>query len=340
MKRVIVTAGEINCGLSFQRGHLFFRQVNRLRPSDRQIEFVCKDFEALTPSDLLYADLVIFMHPYHAHQAQFIHRVKSQYQIPVIVDLDDMLDNLPVDHPEYHTFKNCAVPEIIRSCDHLVTSTEYLRKHWGHLNKNISVIENQIDPRRVEGFEKSAKPYHSGFVIGWTGSQTHRPDLYNTGFIRGLRKFMRERDDVRAYFHILCPQTLLDEFGCRIIFNEQAVDYLDYPSMCFTYPFDVCAVPLYDHPFNHAKSDLRLLDMGQFRIPVIASNMSDWEKHHERVALCNNTPEDWYEAFKWAYETPKALNEMADKAHDYVMSERVVLKSVEKWETLFRVYLG
>lgn len=333
-KRILLVSGEIDNGLSFQRGHLFFRL---LRDS---YDFVCKDFDQLDHTDCLYADLIVIFHPYAAQVAQFIHRTRMQFGVPVICDLDDMTDNLPIDHPEYFSFKNGSVPDIIRLSDHIVVSTDVLKQHWGHLNKNMSVIQNQIDLRRYKEFVKQPKPYHAGFVVGWTGSQSHRPDLYNTGYIKGLRKLMRERDDVRAYFHILCPQTLIDEFGSRVIFNEHPVDYLDYPSICFTYPFDVCAVPLYDHPFNHAKSDLRLLDMAPFKIPVVASNLSAWDKHSERAILTNNTPEDWYEALKWCYETPKELDVVAENAHEYVLKERTAEKSAALWDTLFKVYLS
>lgn len=334
MKTILLTAGDIDNGLAFQRGHLFMRLLKD------KYKFICRNFDDLKHSDLLYTDLVVMFHPYSQGQMQFIHRAKSQYHVKVLVDLDDLVDNMPVDHPGYYDFKHGAMPDIIRLCDHLVVSTDYLKDTWGHLNERISVIENQIDRRRVAGFVKQPKPYHSGFVVGWTGSYSHRPDLYNTGFIKGLREFMRKRDDVRAYFHLLCPQTLLDEFGARIIYNDQPCDFLDYPSMCFTYPFDICAVPLYDHPFNHAKSDLRLLDMAPFRIPVVASNLTPFQSHSDRVVLTNNTPTDWYEAFAWCYEAPTRLSELADRAYDYVMESRTAEKSAEKWETLFKVYLG
>lgn len=334
MKRIILTSGDITNGLSYQRSHIFLRYLRS------QYEFIPKSFGDLNHTDCLYADGILILHPYGSEVAHFIHRAKTQYGIKVFVDLDDMTDNLPSDHPEFANFKGGAVPDIIRYATHTVVSTDRLKEHWGHLSPNISVIENTIDVKRYAGYIKQPKPYHSGFVIGWTGSNSHRPDLYNTGFIEGLRAIMNERDDVRAYFHLLCPQVLLDEFGARIIFNERAVDFMDYPGMCFTYPFDICAVPLYDHPFNEAKSDLRLLDLSPFNIPIVASNIGDWQKHSDRAVLTNNTAEDWYQAFRWCYETPNKLIETADKAHDYVLRERGTEKACEKWATLFRLHLG
>jgi hypothetical protein len=334
MKRIILTSGDVDNGLTHQRAHLFLRHLKH------QYEFRSISFDKLCHSELLYADGLVMFHPNHSTQAHFIHRAKTQYGIKVLIDLDDMTDNLPSDHPEYAYFKNGSVPDIVKFADHVVVSTDRLQKHWGHLNKNISVIENQIDPSRVKNFVKQPKPYHSGFVVGWTGSQSHRPDLYNTGFIEGLRMLMRQRDDVRAYFHLLCPQTLLDEFGARVIYNESVVDFLDYPAMCFTYPFDVCAVPLYDHPFNEAKSDLRLLDMSPFKIPVVATNIGSYCQHSDRAILTNNTEEDWYEALKWCYETPKELEKTADKAFEYVTKERTILNSISKWDALFKLHLG
>lgn len=110
--------------------------------------------------------------------------------------------------------------------------------------------------------------------------------------------------------------------------------------MCFTYPFDVCAVPLFDHPFNHAKSDLRLLDMSVFKIPIIASNVTPFEKHSKLAVLTKNTGHDWYHAFKWCRDNPKLFNKMIDDAHAYVMNERIAVRSAERWDTVFKTQLN
>lgn len=317
MTRITLCAGDVNNGIAFIRLHQIFRRM-----SQYQIRYV--DFENISHTDLLYTDILVMSHPYHETQARLVQRCKSQYKIKVIVDFDDMTDNIMSDHPEYFHFQQNSVPDIVRYADHVVVSTQTLKDHWGHLNPNITVIENMLDWNRYEGATKVVQRYHAGYVVGWTGSKSHQPDLYNSGFIEGLTRFMEENDDVRAYFHLLCPQVLLDKFGSRIIFNPQSCDYLDWPSMCATYPFDVCAVPLYDHPFNHAKSDLRLLDMAPFKIPVIASPVASFINKPVLIVT------DWYSSLMYAYNNRLQMAELADKAYAYVQAERDV--STYDWQ--------
>lgn len=282
------------------------------------------------------------MHPYTNDNNLLIKRIKSQYNIPVIVDVDDALDSLTVDHPGYQSFKGNKTTDCIYFADHFVTSTSYLKMHFGQLNKNITVIENVVDPKRYEGINHDTKPYHAGFIVGWTGSNTHAPDLVNTGFIDGLAMAMREEDQIRAHFHVLCNQKLMDEFGARVVFNPDPVDFLDYPSMCFTYPFDLCAVPLYDSPFNDAKSDLRLLDMAPFKIPVLASPRDQFLRHaHLDTVLLtrDDSALAWRDGILEAFQNTLHRRQLAENANQYVLSQRTAQQGAEKWDQVLSALL-
>lgn len=336
-KRIGLLCGDIHFGLAYQRGHIFMRHLRD------EYEFVLMSFPDMGKADLHYLDAVIVFHAHSKQAADFIYRAKRQYGIKVIVDCDDLLDNLPSDHPDYIHFKNSHAAQCVSHADHFVTSTTYIQKTWGHLNKNITVIENCIDEKRYEGYDGQPKPYKAGFVVGWTGSQTHRPDLYSTGFIEGLARAMRKCDDMRAHFHVLCPQTLLDEFGVRVTYNPTVVDYLDWPAMCFTLPFDLCAVPLADHPFNDAKSDLRLLDMAPFQVPCLASPRDQFLRHQDQGSVLlveQDTPEHWEEALVGAYENQEKVRQVGIAANQYVMQARVAHIGAEKWRQLLHSLLS
>lgn len=338
MKPVIgLVANDIHHGLCFQRGHLVMRHLR-----DKY------DFKLLSQMDMekctpLYLDLMVFFHPYTKDNVLSIKRARGQYQVPVVVDVDDYLSALSVDHPEYAVFKGNNAEECIMFADHLVTSTTYLEKVYGHLNKKVTVIENSIEPKRYEGIKDAVKPYHSGFVVGWTGGQSHRPDLFNTGYIEGLSRAMDENDNIRAYFHVLCPQFLVERFGARVIFNERPVDFLDYPSLCATYPMDICCVPLQESQFNDAKSDLRLLDMAPFQIPILASPRDQFVRHENTGRLLlvkEDTAQGWYEAIVLAYQSQHYRQVVAEKAQEYVMNHRTAHQAAQKWDEVFASLLS
>lgn len=327
--RIAVISNDANHGLAFQRGHLVFRHLK-----DRY-DFVALGMNNLMPSDLYYVDAVVMLHPYSPHQATLTKRLRAQYNIPIVVDIDDLLDNLPSDHPEYGNFKSNAAHICAMFADHLVVSTDYLKQAWGHMNKNCTVIENAIDPARYTPYAGIPRPYKANFVVGWTGSQSHRPDLYNTGFIEGLSLFMEKYPDTSAHFHNLCPQVLLDRFGLRVMYTEKSVDFLDYPALCATFGWDLCAVPLHDHPFNRAKSDLRLLDFSQFSVPVLASPLESFVPHGKEgrcLLTRDNSDISWFEALEGAYKNRTSLTLLGEKARTHVLEHRSVQEASRQWD--------
>lgn len=335
--KIGLVCADSNGGLAYIRGHSILRYLD-----SNLFEVIPVDTHALQNNQALYMDVLIFIHSYSKENLVLIQRAKYHFQIPVIYDLDDLLTEMQSDHPKYSQIALEArrnVPKMLQLADHVTVSTEYMQKKFFHLNKNITVIENVVDPKRYEGFMKVHKPYHSGFVVGWTGSLTHVSDQYYT-FLEPLIKFMNDYDDVRAHFHALCPQRLIDLFGSRVIFDPYMVDYMDYPAKTITYPWDVCLVGLYDHPFNHAKSDLRLLDMAMVEIPIIASPVTDFVKHKDRdIMLYADNDMGWYNTLKWARENRTEIHNMAKRSKEYVLENRTVKHSLAKWEAVLQKVL-
>lgn len=289
----------------------------------------------------MYYDAIIMFHAAGPEAYELVARARWYLNIPVIVDIDDLLDELPADHPHYGGTGGDDLPGILANASQVVVSTNYLLGRYAKYNRRICTIRNSIDPVRYSSAIKGefARPGHSGFVVGWTGSQTHQPDLAFTGFTEGLDRFMAKYDDVRAHFHLLCPDQLHSKYGVRVTYDLKTADYLSYPGFCSTLPWDICAVPLVVNPFNHAKSDLRLLDMAPFRIPILVSEVDDFVRHKDRgVCLyAENTPQSWFERLKWAYLHKRELGKIADRAHQYVCEQRLATLAAAQWDQLLQV---
>jgi len=328
-KTIAVISGDRNGGIVALRGYQYFKQLKH------KYDFIPLSPEQVDTADLMFWDAAVFFHVWHSDHLRMIERVKRVGRIPVVFDMDDLLTQMPSDHMMFAPMSEKSqhnVPAMIAMADRVVLSTDYLQRQWNHLNKNITVIENSIDWSRYEN--PPMKPYHTGFVVGWTGSLSHISEVHEI-LIPPLSKFMDRHHDVRAYFHLVCPQTMLDKYGSRIIFESQPVDWIDWPAMCATYPFDVCAVPLHKNAFNEAKSDLRLLDMAPFHIPLIASPRSQFKRHKDQgLLLLAETENEWLEAFEKAYADRQMLNTIADKAHRYVKAERSHVEGIEQWDSL------
>lgn len=318
------------------------------------VEVTTKSFDEVRQTDVQYSDVVILNHPTHPEYWPTLQKVRFRYNKPVIVDVDDLLTNVPVDHPERRELKWVCyeLPKVLHGANKLVVSTDYLALEYGHLNPNITVIENSVKVEDIERVKVVNKPYHKGFVVGWVGGKTHVNDQHYT-FMKGLQEFTRRHDDVRLHFKFLCPQPFVDEFGVRCFFDEEFTPYAEYPAYLSTVPWDVCLCGLYDHPFNHAKSDLRLLDVALHEIPLIASPVHQFARHFEKGIIhfaddrkipisgsgeAKIPADTWLDSLEYAYRNQGEMKEMAADAKKYVVENRTSLQMASKWWDVLKEY--
>lgn len=338
-KRIGVVSFNVNHGLCYQRIHIPFRDLD-----PEKYEFRFFDLGDLRHSDAFYLDALIACHPWTLEYVHLLSRARFHYQLPVIVDIDDLVTELPSDHPDYASFRDNKLCDVLQIANHCVYSTDYIASRYGHLNRNHTVIENTISKRVYDAYRPQIKPYQNAFTAGWTGSQSHAPDIPLC--VPGLQKFLRDNPvDGRAYFHILCPQHLLTEFGSQLVYEPNPCEFLDYPGVSAAYPFSACMVPLAPHPFNDAKSDLKLLEMAPHGIPLIASPRHEFIRHAPRNIMLfadDNDPnhKTWAEQLQWAYENPERMLEMGERARDYVMRERTSETAAARWDAVLTQVLS
>jgi glycosyltransferase involved in cell wall biosynthesis len=275
-------------------------------------------------------------HPHSPDCLHFIERCRIHFGLPVIIDVDDLVSDLPIDHPDHASFAGNRFNQILQSANYVVFSTPFFEMYCGHMNKHHSVIENSINKRLIKRIAPEYKPYKNCFTVGWTGGQSHRSDQYYT-FLDGLREFLRKHDDAKAYFHVLCPEVLVREFGSQVIFEKNVVDYMDYPAIAAAYPMDVCLVGLTDTPFNNCKSDMKLLELAPHGIPLIASPRQDFIKHKDKALMLyadddNKEYPSWFDQLEYAYNHQDRIKAMADDAYSYVMENRTSEIAAKKWQ--------
>lgn len=327
--RIIVTSNYINNGLAFIRGHQFFRELKD------KYEFHSHSTCDLREDNWLYADAVVMLHPETEEQLTLVQRITDRFSIPVIVDVDDYMDGVMSENPVYTRVRRNMSSATVKKASAVTTSTKYLKGYLSNFNRNVSLIENCIDANRYPTIEQRVIPMHKDFIIGWTGSQSHMSDFVNTGFLEGLQMFMREKPDTRFFAHMLCPQSLIDEFGVRVQFVPEAAHYADWPQVVATYPFDVCANPLYKHPFNEAKSDLKMLDLAPYAIPLLVSSRASFVEPDlaDKVLLVpDDCAQSWHERLNFCYENRDLISQVGSRAKEYALKCRTILQGAARWD--------
>lgn len=315
---------ELGHGLFYQRLRIPF---NRLDPEKFSVHYTLPNDIFLKTDNT--TDIFVIAHPSSKFESEMVYTLKQRSK-RVIVDIDDLLTNVPSCHPEADMLHHCKwmVPDCLMQADHVVTSTKYLADQYSHYNTRFSVIENSLDTTVIPtGYVPVKKPYKTMFTVGWCGGFTHVGDQYE--FAYGLEKFLDSHESSRAYFRPIAPEFLVKKFGVRCTVQASYTHFLDYHTWLATLGWDVCLVGLVDHPFNDAKSDLRFIECARHGIPIIASPRDDFKKHIEAGrALGASTNDEFAHQLNYLYEEPRDIGKAAK---EYVESCRLDVHAAAKW---------
>jgi hypothetical protein len=88
--------------------------------------------------------------------------------------------------------------------------------------------------------------------------------------------------------------------------------------------YDIGIAPLVDDVFNGCKSDIKFLDYSALGIPTICSRGSAYRAIAEAglVLSCDNTPEQWLQAFTLAMENRELMLSLVNRSWDYLWGQR------------------
>lgn len=134
--------------------------------------------------------------------------------------------------------------------------------------------------------------------------------------------------------------------------QDQYENYQDQPYVrWFTKPIkqyathynniDVCLAPLIDRKFNELKSNLKVIEAGFFKKPIIVSEMHPYIediKHGENAFQVKHkrNHKDWYKFIKRLVENPDLREDMGNKLYETVKDKYDLNKVTEKRRDLYK----
>lgn len=242
---------------------------------------------------------------------------RDQFKFKLVVDIDDYW-YLFEKHLSNYTYKKLGVTKIIQ--DYMKYADLVTTTHWRlyyeiiKINKNCEILANSL-PFDKDQFT-SVKMAHDKITVVHTGSITHYPD------IQQLKKPIQELAKSRVFREtakmVLCGfheanawhwKQMMDLYTCEgkldyEILNAMPVDKY----MNFYNEADLLIVPLLDNKFNRLKSNLKALEAGAKRIPIMAYNrepysdiptifpVDNWERDIKRMVFSPQMRIDFAEA--------------------------------------------
>ncbi len=285
--------------------------------TDEDRELSVADLSRLAPTALVVQNYI--SHPrleslqtWHAHP----HRPFLVYA------LDDLLTDLDESNPvRKHLAANAraCLRHALAHCDRLVVSTEALAETYKRFIDDIRVIPNRLDDRVWLPLQTqkrtSARPR-----IGWAGAQGHERDLM---LLEPVIEHTRHEAD--WVFFGMCPDALRPMIAEYHEFGPLA----DYPERLAALNLDLAVAPLADTPFNHAKSNLRLLEYGVLGIPVVCSDITPYRE--SPACRASDDPATWTEAVRARIHDAEAREAEGRALRAWVLGEYLLAGHVQAW---------
>jgi glycosyltransferase involved in cell wall biosynthesis len=245
-------------------------------------------------------DILVMQRYMHEGLDTRIKTARSNGQI-VVNDVDDWYWGLSpknhahkATHPNYNKKENVNhYKSIIASSDYVIVSTDYLAQRLSQFVRcPIEKLENTVDVSRFHVKQHSDNDVP---VVGWVGSSNHRSgDLEE---LDGILKPMFDAGEIRLQHSGWSPNSRsvasawgLQDSDLILVPNAKAENYPSIITM------DIGLAPLTDIPFNHAKSDIKILEYSASGIPWVASDLTSYRSLKEdwQVGRIAKKPKDWF----------------------------------------------
>jgi len=331
-----------NDAMSLYRSRLPLIRLQKKYPKEIEFHPSARPGESSLEWDYLNIfDIVYITRPTGHHAVQIIEACK-RFKIPVWVDFDDLLTDIPLDNPA-HTMMNKAnineyVNKVLDGCTFATFSTPYLMNKMGkNILQKSYVVPNALD---LEMFSRPAMLGMSKKVF-WRGSNTHERDLWE--FHVPLRDILRKSQSVDKSGYILelmgglKPIYIYDYVDVLYTGYKQKNEYFDYLT---NVNGKINIVPLSHRTeeidFNKSKSNISWIETTYGGMVSLAPDWEEWQK----PGIINYTSkQDFGDKLIAMMEGKYNLEKLRQQSWQYIRENLTLDKTNEVRYELIRKYL-
>lgn len=261
----------------------------------------------------------------------------------MIVDMDDDFACIPPWNQSHKTFQPGSEPyeaalSHLKNSEMLTVSTETLRRRFEDRAHRARVLPNLIDPKDWVGHpvcpEREKDP-HLRILYG--GASGHYGDLDEVK--QAVKSLVHNPP---TPFRLICfgsvpgwIHTLGRKYPGRVVIPGAWIPFRDYPAAVAWGGFDLAIAPLADHPFNHAKSNIKWLEAGIQQIPLICSDVGPYKDIPDECAIkVENTPAQWSQALRGILDEPQIRADVANRAFEAVYDSFTIDKGQKRLQSI------
>lgn len=257
---------------------------------------------------LARADYVRFQRQVTIAQTKIIKEYKRmrdqmQSKAKIVYELDDLVHGIGehniLAYQFYTKTRRNNLIEILKMSDIVTFSTQFLKDYY---SSNFGINNSTVIPNYLAKFmwgnlgkrDKYNKSKKGKLRIFWAGSSSHVAKGGDLEFLVPLIK--KTANEFEWVFFGTKPPGISD-----LVEFHNWRDFYEFPVAMDEINADIAICPVADTEFNHAKSDLKLLEMSAIGLPCVCSSIGTKTGHYDLVPnlmTVKNNVDDWYNAIK------------------------------------------
>ncbi|MEA3439601.1 MAG: glycosyltransferase [Chloroflexota bacterium] len=279
--------------------------------------------------------------PDYAQQYQEIITNARSEGKPVIYEIDDLLLELPDEHPDqaidYYTSALFQILRAVLEADIVTTTTQELCDYYKQLNSNTFVLQNYLDDRTWKPRNLSVQTEKESIIIGYMGSSTHTPDLELITPVLN-RLLTRYQERIRLQFWGAEPPSTIKEH-LRVSWTPLLIkNYAEFAAYFTEQECDIFIAPLVDSFFNRCKSAVKYFEYSILGIPGVYSRIAPYQRvitDGENGLLASNS-EEWEMHLRSLIDEPGRRFEIGAKAQNNVLENWCISQHAHQWITIYQ----
>jgi glycosyltransferase involved in cell wall biosynthesis len=279
--------------------------------------------------DLEWADIVVFPR-YFQFSPNVVVQVMWECQKmgkKIVYETDDCLYYIPEHNATANVLNAPSSQQMIRFLEEnaniKTVTTRRLKELVGNDMIPTFVCPNSIDMSLWGGLENKKT---DKLVIGWAGGSSHIRDLE---MVVPVLQRLKKKHKIEIKLFGFDPQFAKSKLYYKHI---KWTNVLNYPRTLAGAGFDIGIAPLVDDEFNQYKSNIKWLEYGMLNVPIVASQSPTYEdiKDGEDGFLATTLAE-WEEKLEKLIVDEEFRQRMGQKAHDRIVKEYDIKKTIKTW---------
>jgi len=251
---------------------------------------------------------------------------------PVVFDLDDLLLELPEDHPDrisgFYTQSLLPMLQAIVEADLITVATESLKNELLPYNPHITVIPNYLNDSlwrfRTQGQTESQV---GTIKIGYMGGKSHAPDL--EAIVPALNEILKKYPGrVKLTFWGIDPPDELIPWSETAWNPPDSYEYSAFSAYFKSQSVDAAIAPLNHNKFNSCKSPIKYFEYTANAFPCVYSNLNPYSDVivDGKNGFLAETIEEWVSKLSRLIDNPDlrahiVQNAQADIEENWLLSK-------------------